>query len=152
MSNPSGSVVSTKKNFFWRGNFRQLSNQNVQIWDHFFQLLFPKDSKSLKILNIRLREVGAKRCLNSTSKVNTQTDKQTDSQTDRQTDRQTDISTYRKHRPRGRCFENYIYLSKRVRKERVFLRLAGLLLGILWASSLVYLWEQPCQSLLFYSG
>ena len=37
--------------------------------DHFFPLLFPKDSESLKILDIRLWEVGAKRPLNGTSKV-----------------------------------------------------------------------------------
>ena len=37
--------------------------------NHFFPLLFPKDSESLKILDIRLREVGAKRPLNGTSKV-----------------------------------------------------------------------------------
>ena len=79
------------------GNFRQLSNKNVQIWDNFFPLLFPKDSESLKILDIWLWKVG-------TSKVNTQTDKQTD----RQTDRQTDISTYRKHLPERRCFEKSV--------------------------------------------
>ena len=101
VSNPSGSVGSTmfckakwaKNKLVLRGDFRQLSNKNVQIWDHLFQLLFPKDSEALKILGIRLREVGAKRRLNGTSKVNRQTN--------RQTDRQTDISTYRKHRPRG---------------------------------------------------
>ena len=38
------------------------------MWHHFFPLLFPKDSESLKILDIRLREVGAKRPLNGTSK------------------------------------------------------------------------------------
>ena len=52
-------------------------------------LLFPKDSESLKILDIRLREVGAKRPLNGTSKVNRQTDRHTDTQTDRQPARQT---------------------------------------------------------------
>ena len=57
------------------------------MWDHFFPLLFPKDSESLKILDIRLREVGAKRPLNR--------------RTDRHTDTRTDISNYRKHRPRG---------------------------------------------------
>ena len=51
------------------------------------------DTKNLKILDIRLWEVGAKRRLHCTSKVNTRTDKNTN--------RQTDISTYRKHRPRG---------------------------------------------------
>ena len=45
--------------------------------DHFFPLLFPKDSQSLKILDIQLWEVGAKRPLNGTSKVNTHTDGQT---------------------------------------------------------------------------
>ena len=65
--------------------------------DHFFSLLFPKDSESLTIFDIRLREVGAKRPLNGTSKVN----RHTDTETDRRTDRRTDILTYRKHRPRG---------------------------------------------------
>ena len=37
--------------------------------DHFFPLLFPKDSESLKILDIGLWKVGAKRPLNGTSKV-----------------------------------------------------------------------------------
>ena len=70
--------------------------------DHFFPLLFPKDSESLKILNIRLREGWAKRRLNGTSKVNTRTDGQTDGRTDRQTDGQTDgLSTYGKHQPRA---------------------------------------------------
>ena len=75
--NPSGSVVSTmfckaksaKKKKIWRGDFRPLPNKNVQMLDHFFQLLFPKDSESLKILDIRLREMGAKRPLNGTLKV-----------------------------------------------------------------------------------
>ena len=42
--------------------------------DHFLPLLFPKDSKFLKILDIRLWEVWAKRRLNGTSKVNRRTD------------------------------------------------------------------------------
>ena len=50
--------------------------------DHFFPLLFAKDSESLKILEIGLGEMGAKRPLNGTSKVNRQTDGQTDTQTD----------------------------------------------------------------------
>ena len=58
--------------------------------------LFPKDSESLKFLDNRLWEVGAKRRLNRTSKLNRQTDRRTDTQTDRQTD----ILTYRKHWPR----------------------------------------------------
>ena len=68
-----------KKNFFLRSDFRQFSNKNVQTWDHFLPLLFPK----------------------STSKVNTQTDGQTDRQTDRRTFRPIEsIGT------EGRCFEN----------------------------------------------
>ena len=61
-----------KKNIFWRGDFKPFICKSFQIWDHFLPLLFPKDSESLKIWDIRLREVGAKRRLNSTSKVNTQ--------------------------------------------------------------------------------
>ena len=44
------------------------------MWDHFFPSLFPKDSEALKFLDILLWEMGAKRCLNGTSKVNKHTD------------------------------------------------------------------------------
>ena len=67
------------------------------MWHHFFPLLFPKDSESLKILDIQIREGGAKRPLNGTSKVN------------RRTDRHTDGRTFRLIEsigPEGRCFEN----------------------------------------------
>jgi hypothetical protein len=57
---------SAKKNFFLRGDFRPLPTKNVQILDQFFPLLFPKDSESLKILDIRFQEVGAKRPLKKT--------------------------------------------------------------------------------------
>ena len=67
--------------------------------DHFFPLIFPKDSGSLKILDIRLREVGAKRPLNGTSKVNRQTHGQTDKHTDGHFD------------PEGRCFENMLHCN-----------------------------------------
>ena len=82
-----------QKKLFVRGDFRPLPNKNVQMLDHFFLLLFPKYSKSLKILDIQFWEVGAKRPLNGTSKVNGQTDTHTHTQTDK--------STYRKHRPRA---------------------------------------------------
>ena len=65
--------------------------------DHFFPLLFPKDFESLKILDIRLREVGAKRRLNGTSKVNGQTD------THRWTFRLIESIG-----PESRCFENHM--------------------------------------------
>ena len=83
--------ISNKKKLFLRGGFRPLLNKNVQMLDHFFSILFPKDSESLKILDIRLWEVGAKRPLNGTSKVNTQTYTQTHGQTDRQTDGHFDL-------------------------------------------------------------
>ena len=67
-----------KKKKKMRGEFRPLPNKNVQMLDHFFPLLFPKDSESLKIFDIRLWELGAKRPLNGTSKVNGQTNRQTD--------------------------------------------------------------------------
>jgi hypothetical protein len=60
--------ISNKKKLFLRGDFRPLQNKNVQMLDHFFPLLFPKDSESLKILDIRLQEVGAKRPLKKTKK------------------------------------------------------------------------------------
>ena len=44
-------------------------------------ITFPMDSKSLEFLDVRLWEVGAKRFLNGTSKVNRWTDGQTDGQT-----------------------------------------------------------------------
>ena len=88
-----------------RDDFRPLPNKNVQMLDNFFPLLFPKDSESLKILDIRLRKVGAKRRLNGTSKVNRQTNTQTDKHTDRHTDRRTN-RLIESIGPEGRCFEN----------------------------------------------
>ena len=42
--------------------------KRFQIWDHFFPLLFPKDSENLKSFDIELWEVGAKRRLNRINK------------------------------------------------------------------------------------
>ena len=122
VSNPSGSVVSTifckaksakkKKTFFLRGNFRPFPNKNVQMLDHFFPLLFPKDSESLKIFDVRTREVGAKRPLNGTSKVNRRTDVQTDRRTDGQIDLQK-ASAQRADafkRPGARAYRETFYL------------------------------------------
>ena len=89
--------ISKKTNFFLRGDLRPLPNKNVQMLNHFFPLLFPKDSESLKILDIRLQKVGAKRPLNGTSKVN----RHTNIQTDRRTFRLIESIG-----PEGRCFEN----------------------------------------------
>ena len=81
------------QNFFCPGDFTTFMSKSFQIWDHFFPLLFPKDSKNLKSLDIGLWEVRAKRPLNGVRKC--------DGQTNKQTDTHTDISTYRKNRPRG---------------------------------------------------
>ena len=53
-----------KKTCYRRGDFTPFLSKSFQIWDLFFSLLFPKDSESLRILDIRLQEVGAKRPLN----------------------------------------------------------------------------------------
>ena len=59
-----------------------------------FHYFSPKDSKNLKRLDIRLREVGAKRMLNGVRNC------------DGQTNRHTDISTIERIGPEGRFFEN----------------------------------------------
>ena len=46
-------------------------SNSFQIGDHFFSLLFPKDSENLKSLDIGLWEVGAKRRLNGVRNTNT---------------------------------------------------------------------------------
>ena len=56
----STKAKSAKKNIFSCGDFRPLRKKKCSMLNHFFPLLFPKDSESLKILDIRLREVGAK--------------------------------------------------------------------------------------------
>ena len=63
-------TISCKTSY---GNFRSFLCTQIEIWDHFVPLLFPKNSESLKILDIQLQEVGAKRRLNGTSKVNRRT-------------------------------------------------------------------------------
>ena len=45
-------------------DFTPFMSKSFQIWDNFFPLVFPKDSKNLKRLDIGLQDVGAKRCLN----------------------------------------------------------------------------------------
>ena len=45
---------------FLRADFTPFIHKSFQIWEPFFPLLFPKDSKNLKSLNNKLREVGAK--------------------------------------------------------------------------------------------
>ena len=81
-----------------RGDFRSLPNKNVQMLDHFFPLLFPKHSESLKILDIRLREVGDKKTVKRYLKS-----EQTDTRTDERTNRLIESIS-----PEGRCFENML--------------------------------------------
>ena len=66
--------------------------------DHFFPLLFPKHSESLKILDIRLREVGGKKTVKRYLKS-----EQTDTRTDERTNRLIESIG-----PEGRCFENVL--------------------------------------------
>ena len=89
----SEQMTTLCKIFFSPRQFYTLISKSFQIWDHFFQLLFPKDSKYLKSLDIGLWKVGPKRPLNGVRKC--------DGQTHKQTHKHTDISTYKKHRPRG---------------------------------------------------
>ena len=83
---------SVKKNFCC-GDFTPFMGNSCQIWDHFFQLLFPKDSENLNTLDIWLWEVGAKKTVKGV--------RNSDRQTNKQTNMHTDILTYRKNRPRG---------------------------------------------------
>ena len=88
-----GWTLNTQKPELFEKREKSSKTQKLKNISNFFLLLFPKDSKSLKIMDIRLPELGAKRLLNGTSKVNRRMDGQTD--------RQTYISTRRKHWPGG---------------------------------------------------
>ena len=63
-----------------RKDYTPYISKSFQMRDHFFPLQFPKDSKSLIILDIQIWKVESKRLLNGTSKSEL---------TDRQTHRQT---------------------------------------------------------------
>ena len=89
--------ISKKTNFFRAAILDHFHTKMLKSETSFFPLLFPKDSESLKFLDIRLREVGAKRRLNGTSKVNRRTNGQTDGRTFR---------LIESIGPEGRCFEN----------------------------------------------
>ena len=71
----SKAKFATKKTM--RGDLAPFMSKSFTIWDHFFLLLFPKDSKYLKSLDIWIWEVGAKRPLNGVKKCDGQTNKQT---------------------------------------------------------------------------
>ena len=78
-------ILLSKAKFAQKQTFFGATISHLLLY-HFFPLLFPKDSKSLKILDIRLQEVGAKRCLSGTSKVNRRTNGQKDKFTYRKAD------------------------------------------------------------------
>ena len=77
--------VICPKNIFLRGDLTPFIRKSFQIWDHFLVLLFPKDSKSLKTLDIQLWEVGGKNMLKRFI-IGEQTDKQTNWHMDRHFD------------------------------------------------------------------
>ena len=81
-----------KKNFFFVAMFLDYFQTNGKILDHFFPLLFPKDSESQKNSGHTTLGSGGKKTVKRYLKSE---------RTDRPTNTQTDISTYRKHRPRG---------------------------------------------------
>ena len=89
---------SPKNKLFLHSNFTPFIRKIFQIWDHFFPLLFAKDSQSVKCLEIWFREMGAKRGIKSTSKVNRHTRTRTHERTFRLIE---SINT------EGRCFENW---------------------------------------------
>ena len=82
-----------KTNFSLCGDFTPLISKSFKSETTSFHYISPKDSESLKILDILLWEVGEQRRFNGTSKVNRQTDRLTDTHMEK--------STYRKNRPRG---------------------------------------------------
>ena len=85
---PKKTEKSEEKNFFLRGDFRQFSNKNVHIWDHFFPIFFPQGFRISKNIGHPTSGSGGKKTVKRYLKSE-------------QTDRRMDKSTYRKHRPRG---------------------------------------------------
>ena len=81
VSNMFCKAKSAHKKLFLRGNFRPLANKNVQMLDHFFPILFTKDSEYLNFLDIGLWEVGEKGPLSGVIKFGGQTEKQTNTRT-----------------------------------------------------------------------
>ena len=92
-----------KKTFFCAAIFDNFQTKMFKSETTSFPYFSPKNSESLKILDIRLREVGAKRRLNGTSKKNTHMDGQTDRRTFR---------LIESIGPDGRCFENCPFQAK----------------------------------------
>ena len=68
---------SIKKTFFLRrSHFTPFLSKKVHTWDHFFPLLFPKDSKYLKVWTLDLGKMGEERPFTGVNKV-WRTDKRT---------------------------------------------------------------------------
>ena len=79
-------IVNKERKNLWKTLFAAeiffiILNKIVQIWDHFFPLISPNDSEYLKILDIGLYKVVAKRPLNGVRKCSRQIDKQTKKKT-----------------------------------------------------------------------
>ena len=50
-------------------DFTPFMSKSFQIWDYFFPLLFPKDSKNLKSLDIGFGKVGAKNLFEQSEQI-----------------------------------------------------------------------------------
>ena len=59
---------SSKIHFFLHGNLTPFMSKSIQIEDHFFSLVIPKDSENLKNFDIGLWEGEVKRRLNGVNK------------------------------------------------------------------------------------
>ena len=66
--NRSEQMTKIRKKLFFRVIFTQFLRKNVQIWDHFFPLLFPKDSKYLNEIGHWTSGSGEKRPLTGVNK------------------------------------------------------------------------------------
>ena len=84
--------ICSKTIKFLRCDFTPFIIKSFKIWDHFFPLLFPKDSKFSKIFGHLTSGSGGIRTFECYLKSK---------QTYRQTHTHMDKSTYRKHQPRG---------------------------------------------------
>ena len=133
---PSKAKFTKKQKQKSRGDFTPFIRTSFHIWDHFFPLLFPKNSKSLKKINIRLQEVWAKRRLNGTSKVNRRTDGRTDTHTD--------ISTDRKNRPRGPILWKLCLVSGHTTDSHQ-------LFSFLTITSFICSWQSVSAAILFFT-
>ena len=82
------------KTIFFLWQFQTTSKLKISNQRSLLSITFSKDSESLKILDIQLQEVGTKRHLNGTSKVNTHSNPQTQRRTNRLIEKFTEMIFY----------------------------------------------------------